>query len=74
MKPLAFEGLPFGQLTLDFCFTCQVVWFDAHESTQLSPGGVIEVFKAFDQHRATTRNPLPELLDCPRCESRLALT
>lgn len=74
MKPLAVEGLLLGQLTLDFCFPCQVVWFDAHESTQLSPGGVIEVFKAFDQHRATTRNPLPELLDCPRCESRLALT
>jgi uncharacterized protein YbaR (Trm112 family) len=74
MKPPAFERLPLGQLTLDFCFTCQVVWFDAHESTQLSPGSVIEVFKAFDQHRTTTRNPLPELLDCPRCESRLALT
>ena len=54
MKPLAVEGLLLGQLTLDFCFPCQVVWFDAHESTQLSPGGVIEVFKAFDQHRATT--------------------
>ena len=74
MQTLEFERLPLGQLTLDFCFPCQVVWFDAHESTQLSPGGVIEVFKAFDQHRATTRNPLPELLDCPRCESRLALT
>jgi len=74
MKPLAVEGLLLGQLTLDFCFPCQVIWFDAHESTQLSPGGVMEVFKAFDQYRATTRNPLPELLDCPRCQSRLALT
>jgi len=74
MKPLAVEGPLLGQLTLDFCFPCQVIWFDAHESTQLSPGGVIEVFKAFDQYRATTRNPLPELLDCPRCQSRLALT
>ena len=57
-----------------FLLPCQLVWFDEHESTQLSPGGVIEVFKAFDAHRAPTRNPLPELLDCPRCNSRLALT
>lgn len=74
MKTLAVEGLLLGQLTLDFCFPCQVIWFDSHESTQLAPGGVIEVFKAFDQYRTATRNPLPELLDCPRCESRLALT
>jgi DNA-directed RNA polymerase subunit RPC12/RpoP len=74
MKTLAVEGLLLGQLTLDFCFPCQVIWFDSHESTQLSPGAVIEVFKAFGHYRATTRNPLPELLDCPRCESRLALT
>ena len=74
MKTLAAEGLLLGQLTLDFCFPCQVIWFDAHESTQLSPGGVIEVFKAFDQYRTATRNPIPELLDCPRCGSRLVLT
>jgi uncharacterized protein YbaR (Trm112 family) len=74
MQSLEFDRLPLGQLALDFCFPCQLVWFDAHESTELAPGSVIEVFKAFDQHRTTTRNPLPELLDCPRCNARLALT
>jgi transcription elongation factor Elf1 len=74
MQTLEFERLLLGQVALDFCFPCQLVWFDEHESTQLAPGGVIEVFKAFDAHRAPTRNPLPELLDCPRCNSRLALT
>jgi len=74
MQTLDFERLLLGRVALDFCFACQLVWFDEHESTQLTPGGIIEVFKAFDAHRAPTRNPLPELLDCPRCNSRLALT
>jgi len=74
MQTLDFERLLLGRVALDFCFACQLVWFDEHESTQLTPGGIIEVFKAFDAHRAPTRNLLPELLDCPRCNSRLALT
>ena len=74
MQSLEFERLPLGVIALDFCFPCQLVWFDAHESTELAPGAVIEVFKAFDQHRTATRNALPELLDCPRCNARLALT
>jgi uncharacterized protein YbaR (Trm112 family) len=74
MQTLEFERLLLGRVALDFCFACQLVWFDEHESTQLAPGGIIEVFKAFDAHRAPARNPLPELLDCPRCNSRLALT
>ncbi len=74
MQTLEFERLLRDQVALDFCFPCQLVWFDEHESTQLAPGGVIEVFKALDANRAPTRNPLPELLDCPRCNSRLELT
>ena len=57
-----------------FCFACQLIWFDEHDGSQLSPGGVLDVFKALNLHRVETRNPLPALLDCPRCHSRLALT
>ncbi len=57
-----------------FCFACQLAWFDNHDCAQLSPGGVLEVFKALNEHRADARNPLPTLLDCPRCSSRLELT
>ncbi|HEY7945023.1 MAG TPA: hypothetical protein VIH15_11015, partial [Casimicrobiaceae bacterium] len=74
MRLLDFEQMLLGRVSLDFCFPCQLIWFDEHESTELSPGGVLDVFKAFDANRAATRNPLPELLDCPRCGSRLALT
>jgi hypothetical protein len=57
-----------------FCFACQVIWFDQHDCAQLSPGGVLYVFKALNEHRTEARNALPALLDCPRCSARLALT
>ena len=74
MLPLDFERGLVGRVTIDFCFPCQLIWFDGHEATELSPGAVIEVFKALDAHRSETRNPLTSLLDCPRCTSRLQLT
>ena len=74
MLALDFERALGGRVGLDFCFPCQVIWFDQHESTELSPGGVLDVFKALNEHRAETRNTLPALLDCPRCNARLAVT
>ena len=74
MLTLDFERAIIGRVSIDFCFPCQLIWFDGHEATELSPGAVIEVFKAFDAHRAEARNPLTTLLDCPRCTSRLQLT
>ncbi len=75
MVSLDFERalLP-SRINANFCFPCQLVWFDQHDCAQLSPGGVLEVFKALNDHRSDARNALPALLDCPRCSSRLALT
>jgi hypothetical protein len=75
MLALEFERalLP-SPVNASFCFACQLAWFDNHDCAQLSPGGVLAVFKALNEHRAEARNPLPELLDCPRCASRLELT
>ena len=74
MPALEFERLQAGGVYLDFCFPCQVVWFDQYESPQLAPAAVLEVFKAIGEHHTDARNALPELLDCPRCGSRLLLT
>ena len=41
MLSLDFERNPTGRISLDFCFACQVIWFEGHESTQLSPGAVM---------------------------------
>ena len=75
MLSLEFERalLP-SRISAEFCFACQVVWFDQHDCAQLSPGAVLEVFKALNENRSEARNALPALLDCPRCHTRLALT
>ena len=74
MSSLDFERNPAGRVSLDFCFACQVIWFDTLESVQLTPRGVLEVFTAMHVRREPARNPLPALLSCPRCQARLALT
>jgi hypothetical protein len=74
MQTLDFERQPLGVVPLDFCFTCQVVWFDSFESQQLTPGGVLEVFKTLSAHPPSAHRPLPAVLGCPRCGTRLALT
>ena len=74
MQTLEFGRQQVGVVALDFCFPCQVIWFDNFESLQLTPGGVLDVFKTLHERRAPSRNPLPGLLPCPRCHAHLMLT
>lgn len=60
-----------GAVDVDLCFSCQGIWFDGLESTQISPGGIIELFKLIHGHRDHQRNQLGADLRCPRCEGRL---
>ena len=34
-----------GEVELDLCFSCHSIWFDDFESVQITPGGIIELFK-----------------------------
>ena len=74
MTTLDFERHDSGRVQLDFCFPCQVIWFDTMESQQLAPRGVLDVFAALNEHRAPVRNTLPALLSCPRCQAQLSPT
>jgi DNA-directed RNA polymerase subunit RPC12/RpoP len=60
-----------GEVVLDLCFPCQGIWFDGFESAQLTPGGIIELFKLIHAHRDGQRLPLTDPLHCPRCGDRL---
>jgi len=60
-----------GEVDLDLCFACQGIWFDAYESLQLAPTGVIELFKLIHEHRDDPRLPLASPLRCPRCNERM---
>lgn len=60
-----------GTLTLDLCFPCQGIWFDSFESVQITPGGIIDLFKLIHTHRDDPRQPHASSLNCPRCQDKL---
>lgn len=59
---------------IDICGPCHVIWFDHMESTSLSPGSVIEMFKRVHAARDSGRNMLKLVVACPRCATTLAST
>ena len=73
-QPMSHLKLPrrdSGHVDLDLCFACQGIWFDEFESYQISPGGIIELFKLIHAHRDEMRTPHPARLQCPRCNDAL---
>ena len=66
---------PLGTEELDLCFDCQAIWFDAYESSQLTPGAVFELFRAIEAGReGRAPRPLPAAMHCVACRGTLALT
>ncbi len=61
-------------IEIDVCLPCHVIWFDNMESTSLSPGSVIEMFKRIHAARDDGRNLLKMVVDCPRCATSLKNT
>ncbi|AXS79998.1 zf-TFIIB domain-containing protein [Dechloromonas sp. HYN0024] len=66
-----FERQTHGSVELDLCFNCQGIWFDEFESIQITPGGIVELFKLLHEHQDDPRTALSEPLKCPRCAERL---
>lgn len=66
-----FERQLHGEVELDLCFHCQGIWFDEYESVQITPGGIIELFKLIQEHNDDLRQPLRDALNCPRCKEKL---
>lgn len=71
MSKQRFERLHHGEVVLDLCFSCQGIWFDDFESVQITPGGIVQLFKLLHEHRNDQRLPLRDPLRCPRCHDRL---
>lgn len=69
-----FERVTGGDLEIDLCYACSAIWFDASESVQLAPGGIIALFQHIHEHRSDPRHALPAHLPCPRCRQPLTLT
>ena len=59
---------------IDICAPCHVIWFDHMESTSLSPGSVIELFKSIHAARNEARTTVKMLIACPLCANTLKNT
>jgi hypothetical protein len=63
-----------GDAVVDLCVPCHLLWFDAFESVQLTPGGTLALFEAIRDGATADRRPVPSRLGCPRCAAPLAFT
>ena len=67
------ESLPShlaAPITIDVCLRCQALWFDDHESLQLSPAAVLTLFRLISEHAQASRAPASGEPSCPRCGLR----
>ena len=74
MSKRRFARQPHGEVFLDLCWDCHAIWFDQYESAQLTPGAVIDLFRLIHEHRGTAARPLADVMACPHCRAKLALT
>lgn len=61
-------------IVIDTCSACQAFWFDQHESLQLAPASTLKLFSLIGEQKAAGSAPLPSVMRCPRCSSRLVAT
>src|SRR5689334_4081704 len=74
MNAERFARRPEGTVDLDLCYPCQSIWFDEYESSVLTPGATIELFRLIHEHTAATPKPISEESTCPACRRFLKLT
>jgi DNA-directed RNA polymerase subunit RPC12/RpoP len=74
MTALTLGGHGGTSIVIDTCTTCQAFWFDKRESLQLAPASTLKLFSLIGEQKGTRGGPLPSLMRCPRCSSRLLAT
>jgi hypothetical protein len=74
MQRQSFARKPMGSVDLDLCFGCQAIWFDQHESAQLTPGAVLDLFRTIHEHSGAPARPLADRMRCLVCNGALKLT
>jgi hypothetical protein len=62
------------EITLDLCDPCQVIWFDARENLQLTPGATLALFRIIGEHVARPAPQDGDIAKCPRCNAQLRRT
>jgi hypothetical protein len=75
-QDMVVEAIPrehHGEIILDICYHCHVIWFDQFESTALPPAGVMSLFRKLHNHDTDSRLPLADRMNCVRCAKPLSL-
>jgi hypothetical protein len=70
MAALTLDGHHGRPVAIDLCHACQAFWFDGYESLQLSPGSVLQLFRAIGE-KAGAGVPMSGASACPTCGLRL---
>ncbi|HSS27578.1 MAG TPA: zf-TFIIB domain-containing protein [Usitatibacter sp.] len=73
MQRRSFAGRGIGPVELDLCPDCQAIWFDTMESSQLTPGAVLELFDLIRKAQTQSPRPLSQAMACPACHHGLGL-
>ena len=73
MRSLTLDGHYGTVVTIDRCGACQAFWFDNREHLQLAAGATLRLFEIIHEQHGP-RQPLPDRLECPRCQIRLLAT
>jgi len=74
MSSQALEGRLGTSVSIDLCPACRLLWFDQHESLQLSPGSTLKLFRLIGEQAAARRAPVSTEPHCPRCGEDLRPT
>jgi hypothetical protein len=74
MDEQQFEGNYGRVVLLDLCPGCHGLWFDTNESLNLTPGAILRLFSTSAEKQNDQRQPLAEVMRCPRCGRRLTAT
>ena len=74
MDHTVLDGVYGSGIEVDLCYACHVLWLDKRESLQLSPRGILDLFRALNEHREDARHALENGNRCPRCARRLSLS
>jgi hypothetical protein len=74
MDEQRFEGNYGRVVLLDLCHGCHGLWFDTNENLTLTPGAILRLFSLITEKQDAARQPLAEVMRCPRCGRRLVAT
>jgi len=74
MRRQVFGRKPLGTVEIDVCMDCQAIWFDRFESSQLTAGAILELFRLVKEASQARPRPASAPSHCPRCHRVLELT